>query len=130
MLGGEISLVVLCCLLKEIINQLIDSLFGDLGSNGDWVVLKDVDQTFLDEWLVDVVRLLQEELNPAGEVDLVLQEIFYDLLDQDVGQFEDLRDLGADGSVLGELLAAEDLLEGIVEREDQLNDQLGNTRLY
>lgn len=122
MFGGEISLVVLRCLLEEIIDQLVDSLLGDLGSNGDWVILKDVDQTFLDEWLVDVVGLLQEELNPAGEVDLVLQEIFYDLLDQDVGEFEDLRDFGADGPVLGELLAAEDLLEGVIEREDQLND--------
>lgn len=130
MFGGEISLVVLRCLLEEIIDQLVDSLLGDLGSDGDWVVLKDIDQTFLDEWLVDVVGLLQEELNPAGEVDLVLQEIFYDLLDQDVGEFEDLRNFGADGSILGELLAAEDLLEGVVEREDQLNDQLGNTRLY
>lgn len=130
MFGGEISLIVLRCLLEEIIDQLIDSLLGDHSSDRNRIILEDIDQTLLDEWLVDVVRLLQEELNPPREVDLVLQEILDDLLDQDVGQFEDFRDLGADGSVLGELLAAEDLLEGVVEREDQLNDQLGDTRLY
>lgn len=130
MFGGEISLIMLRCLLEEIIDQLVDSLLSDHSSDGDWVILEDIDQTLLDEWLVDVVRLLQEELNPPREVDLVLQEIFNDLLDQDVGQFENFREFGADGSVLGELLAAEDLLEGVVEREDQLNDQLSDTGLY
>lgn len=84
----------------------------------------------MDEGLVDVVGLLQEELDPPREVDLVFQEVLDDLFDQDVGELEDLRDLGADGSVLGELLAADDLLEGVVEREDQLNDQLGNTSFH
>lgn len=65
MFGGEISLIVLRCLLEEIIDQLIDSLLGDHSSNGDWVILEDIDQTLLDEWFVDVVRLLQEELNPT-----------------------------------------------------------------
>lgn len=65
MFGGEISLIVLRCLLKEVIDQLVDSLLGDHSSDGDWVILEDIDQALLDEWLVDVVRLLQEELNPT-----------------------------------------------------------------
>lgn len=65
MFGGEISLIVLRCLLEEIIDQLVDSLLGDHSSDGDWVILEDIDQALLDEWLVDVVRLLQEELNPT-----------------------------------------------------------------
>ena len=129
-LGGEVALAGLRGLLEEVVDEFVDGLLGDHGADGDRVVLEDVDEALLDEGLVDVVGLLQEELDPPGEVDLVLQEVLDYLLHQDVGELEDLGDLGADGAVLGELLAAQDLLEGVVQREDQLDDQLRDARLH
>lgn len=85
MFSCEVSFVLLGCFFEEIVDQLIDGLLGNHGSDRNWVVLKDVDQALLDERFVDVVGLLKEELDPSGEVDLVLQEILDNLLHQDVG---------------------------------------------
>jgi hypothetical protein len=130
MLGGEIALTLLRGLLEEVVDELVNDVLGDHCANGDGVVLEDVDQALLDEGPVDVVRLLQEQLDPSREVDLVLQEVLHDFLHKDVAQLEDLSDLQANGAVLSDVVVAEDLLEGLVEREDELDDELGNAGFH
>lgn len=65
MLRGEVSLALLRCFFKEIVDELIDDAFSDHGADGDWVILEDIDQAFLNEGAIDVVALLQEQLDPT-----------------------------------------------------------------
>ena len=130
MLGCQITLTIFCGLCEEVTDQFFDYAVGDHGANRYRVVLQDVDQAFLDERLVDVVRLHQEESDPPGKVDFVLEEVLDYLLHQHIGKLENLGNFKPDCSVLSDIVVAENLLEGLVEREDKFDDQLSNTSLH
>jgi len=130
MLGCQITLTIFCRLCEEIIDEIFDDAVGDHGANRYRVVLQDVDQTFLDERLVDVVRLHQEEPDPPGKVDFVLEEVLDYLLHQDIRKLENLGNFKSDCPVLSDIVVAENLLEGLIEREDKFDNQLSNTSLH
>ncbi len=51
--------------IKEAVDQLINNVFCYHCSDGYWVILKNIDQAFLEEGLIDGIRLLEEEFYPS-----------------------------------------------------------------
>jgi hypothetical protein len=129
-LGGERTLRVLLSLFEEIANEVLDFALVNGGLDGDGIVVKDVNETLLGVGLIDVVGVLEEEVDPPGNVDPVFLEISGYVLKQDVGVLEDLGDLEADGPILRGFAVELYELEGVVEVVDDLDQDLYDTCLH
>jgi len=119
MFGGH--LLTFLNLFEERLNESIDSLRFDHFLNGNRIVLKNGDECLLNKRLIDLVWVLQKEINPSGEIDFVINEIFDYLLDQDIAQLENVCNFHPDWLVISDIMIATDLDEGVVKSKDDLD---------
>lgn len=75
MFGWHLAFIA-CSLLEEGVDEIVNGFGFDHGLDGYWVVLENGDECLLDEALIDFVRVLQKQLNPSREVNLVIYEVF------------------------------------------------------
>jgi len=127
-LCGEVSAPHAGSLSIEAFDQIIDFLLSDCRLDGFGVVLKYPHKALLNVLSVDVFRVLEEEVDPPRQVELVLLVTHHDFLQQLVNALENLLDsdpLGAVSRCLGVLLNED---KGNEEVVDDLYKQFSSAR--
>lgn len=125
---------IFCCqecltsgFLKERVDQFNDLVFGNCCLNRTRIVLQDTNQTLLNVRSVDVVRMLEEKIDPPGKVNSVILVSNGYLFEKLVSALKYFWDLVSDGSVFWGFTVSFDVLERLIQDEENFNQEFSHS---
>lgn len=109
----------------------IDNLFfSDGGFDGEGIVLKDADQALLNVLPIYVLGVLDEQIDPSGEIELVLAVADHYFFKESIDSLEHIRETHLAYSIHRRVIVVFDVPEAFVELEDYLDQQLSSPCIY
>lgn len=114
---------------EERINEIINGFSLNHSFDRDWIIFEYWDKCLLNESLIDSIWMLQKQLNPSWEIDLVIDKVLHYFLYQNVTEFKDLSNFDSPCFILRYGIIAQDLNEWFIKSKNDFNYQLSNTCL-